>query len=82
MEKGDRQMKRYLVFAYDQFYPSGGWNDFVGAFDTLEEAESKGRETLADNEAYDIVDLEKLEMISGGGRPPKSYEWPKSTLVK
>lgn len=31
-------MKRYLLFMYDQYYPSGGWGDFKGSFDTLEEA--------------------------------------------
>jgi hypothetical protein len=30
-------MKRYLLFAYDRYYPSGGMNDFVGDFDTLDE---------------------------------------------
>ena len=29
----------YLVFTGDNFYPSGGWNDFYRQFDTLEEAE-------------------------------------------
>lgn len=27
-------MKRFLVFAGDTSYPSGGWKDFVGSFDT------------------------------------------------
>lgn len=31
---------KYLVFAYDNYYPSGGWNDFRGVFDTLEEAQA------------------------------------------
>lgn len=31
-------MKRYLTFSYSQFYPRGGWNDFRGSFDTLEES--------------------------------------------
>lgn len=31
-------MKRYLLFAGDHYYPSGGWNDFVGSFDTAREA--------------------------------------------
>lgn len=28
-------MKRYLIFAYDSYYPGGGWNDYVGSEDTL-----------------------------------------------
>ncbi len=31
-------MKRYLLFKFDQYYPSGGWKDFKGAFDTIKEA--------------------------------------------
>ena len=27
-------MKRFLVFAGDESYPSGGWKDFKGSFDT------------------------------------------------
>ena len=31
-------MKRYLLFAFDDYYPTGGWNDFRGSFDTAIEA--------------------------------------------
>ena len=31
-------LKQYLVFAYDRYYPGGGWSDFKGSFDTEEEA--------------------------------------------
>jgi hypothetical protein len=30
-------MKRYLVFAGDDYYPCGGWDDFVGSWETIEE---------------------------------------------
>jgi hypothetical protein len=26
-------MNRYLVFACDNYYPAGGWDDFVGDFE-------------------------------------------------
>lgn len=29
---------KYLVFYGDDFYPSGGWSDFCGYFDSLEKA--------------------------------------------
>lgn len=32
-------MKRYLLFAGDYQHPKGGWNDFKGTFDTIEECE-------------------------------------------
>jgi hypothetical protein len=31
-------MKRYILFSGDYYYPSGGWNDAKGDFDTIEEA--------------------------------------------
>jgi hypothetical protein len=31
-------MKRYLAFYGDNYYPHGGMNDFVGSYDTLDEA--------------------------------------------
>lgn len=32
-------MKRYLVFTYQSYYPSGGFKDFDSAYDTLEAAQ-------------------------------------------
>lgn len=51
-------MNRYMLFAYDQYYPSGGWNDFVGYFVEFEEAESKGKELINDRtkDYFDVVD--------------------------
>lgn len=34
-------MKRYLLFCFDGYYPVGGWNDFRGSYDTLQEAVEK-----------------------------------------
>lgn len=31
-------MKRYLLFCFDTYYPGGGWGDFCGSFDSIEEA--------------------------------------------
>ncbi len=31
-------MKRYLLFAGEQYYPLGGWDDLKGSFDTVEAA--------------------------------------------
>lgn len=39
-------MKRFLAFAGDNYYPSGGWNDFLGDADTAE-----GAVTLVDERA-------------------------------
>ena len=29
---------RYCVFGYDHYYPQGGWEDFLGRFETIPEA--------------------------------------------
>ena len=34
-------MERFLLFAGDEYYPAGGWDDFRGSFKTVEEAEKK-----------------------------------------
>jgi len=31
-------MKRFLVFAGANYYPRGGWKDFLDSFDTKEES--------------------------------------------
>jgi len=35
-------VKRYLLFGGDHYYPEGGIYDYVGEFDTLEEALAVG----------------------------------------
>ena len=44
-------MKRYLGFSGECYYPAGGWDDFKGAFDTLEEAVTGA---LAFGEGYEL----------------------------
>jgi hypothetical protein len=41
-------MKKYLIFCGDSYYPQGGWADFAGAFDDLEEAKSAASELCFD----------------------------------
>lgn len=36
-------MKRYLLFAFDDYYPKGGWNDFAGDFGNLDDAIAAAR---------------------------------------
>ena len=56
-------MKRYLLFLGSEYYPSGGWNDFQGDFDTIKEAE-----IVAEKEGDDwfqIIDTKtKKEILS------------------
>ncbi len=47
-------MKRYLLFCFYNYYPAGGWEDFVGSFDTV--AKAKKARDYRDGEYYHIVD--------------------------
>ncbi len=59
-------MKKYILFAYLNYYPSGGLSDIVGDFDTLEEAKEeivrlKGKFCPHDN--FDIVDRDTWDYV-------------------
>ena len=54
-------MKRYLLFAGDEYYPIGGWEDFLGAYSSLEEANDRLFGTPCD--WWQIVDSETLEVV-------------------
>lgn len=56
-------MKRYAVFAYDSYYPAGGWEDLIGQAETLEEARAL-RPPERDN--WQIVDLEAGAVLEEG----------------
>ena len=50
--------KRYLVFAYGNYYPTGGWSDLYAQCDTLEEARAARMRAFSDgNDCVDVIDL-------------------------
>lgn len=55
------KVKRFVLFAGEQYYPSGGWEDYDSSFDTLEEAKTRAQEVTSD--WRDIVDLETGEVV-------------------
>lgn len=57
-------LKKYLLFAFDNFYPSGGWSDFQGDFETLEEALKMGKEAGRAFDRWEIVDSETRKVIA------------------
>lgn len=63
-------MKKYLLFAGDQYYPRGGWDDFVMDSDDLEELQKEGSKrgewkycTTSIYEWYQIVDRDTKKVI-------------------
>lgn len=71
-------MKRYLAFSGTAYFPLGGWGDFDGEFDTIEEAKKTVEENCAkiidawgevvDTEAKKVLRFDCLERSNG-------YEW-------
>ena len=53
---------RYLLFCGEQYYPSGGFDDFVGAAETIEEVKKLNRGSW-----YHIVDIETLKIVEESG---------------
>ena len=51
-------MKRYAVFVYEFYYPAGGWDDFRGDYDTLEEA-------VKHQGVTQVVDLQTGKVVYG-----------------
>lgn len=55
---------KYLLVAMAGYYPRGGWGDFVGAFETKEEAEKEGQRQVAGGlDWFEVVDLERMEIV-------------------
>lgn len=56
-------IKRYLVFAGEDFYALGGWGDFCGDFDTEDEA-FKAALDVPNSEWRHIVDTKTGKIIA------------------
>jgi hypothetical protein len=57
---------RYALFAGDQYYPSGGWEDFIGAYDSIEAARERAQRERY--EWFHIVDLASAQIVEEGFR--------------
>lgn len=60
----------FLIFAGYDYYPRGGWNDFIGSFSTLQEAEEAAKNVMAvscgetfDKDWLHIVSLEMNRIV-------------------
>ena len=59
-------MKRFLLFAYETYH-AGGWNDYIGEYDTAEAANEYGLKLLEVEwcEYYHVVDTETIQKVYG-----------------
>jgi len=55
-------MKKFIVFGYDQYYPSGALLDIQGDFDTLEEAKDYINNNRWD--FNDVIDRDTWEEVN------------------
>lgn len=68
-------MKRFLIFAGPDYYPSGGMGDYIAVRESLEEAISVAKSTSCD--WYNIAEVgekEVLVRLEVWGITP-SYQW-------
>ncbi len=54
-------MKRYLVFSWEDEFPSGGWDDFLIDCSTPEEATETGKNHIYSK--FHVVDSETKKII-------------------
>jgi len=59
-------MKRYALFAYNRYYPGGGWFDFVNTFDSIEEAVTFATSPRT-RDYIQIIDLTNGEDVTPAG---------------
>lgn len=60
--------RRYLVFASQDYYPAGGWGDFVGAFGTVAEAVAAEAASERNGLYAHVIDLETMADLSDSQR--------------
>lgn len=61
-------MYRYLVFGGDIYYASGGINDFIGSYDTLDAAIEAALKK--DDDWYHIFDSETKKVVDSSYNKP------------
>lgn len=62
---------RYLGFAGDSYYPEGGFEDFIGFFDSIDKfnlaVEDKARKGRNKCDWWHLIDANTAEVILGNG---------------
>jgi len=55
-------MSNYLLFSGSDYYPCGGWEDFISAHETLEEAHKAGL-ALYEPDWWHVVDTTIMHIV-------------------
>ena len=56
-------LRPYLVFAFDHYYPQGGWNDFVGAYRSRDLADLAADAAVSNNDFAQVVDAASGQVV-------------------
>ena len=73
------RLGRYFAFAFPYYYPQGGADDFIGAFDTLEAAQAAVRRDDGDSgNVLDSANGERWWLSSAG--MPYGTKWHKDYM--
>jgi hypothetical protein len=57
-------MNKYILFAGERYYPKGGCDDFVGFFDSIDEAKENYDHEKFDDGWCDIVEADSFKKVS------------------
>lgn len=74
-------LKAYLVFAGDDYYPAGGWDDFKADVDTYKEAVEIARRAIEQGHSWTQIIHEKKAADSPQSGPDGELakEWERAT---
>lgn len=67
-------MKRYMLFYGDWHYACGGMKDFIGSFDTQEEA----KKAIPSDECcvwFHIYDIQEMKIVTRGTKKYEDDDW-------
>lgn len=53
----------FLLFSGNHCYPFGGWNDYIGQYDTLAMAQKVARDTKSSADWFHVVDLSQATIV-------------------
>jgi hypothetical protein len=77
-------MKRFLLFAGEIYYASGGFHDLIGSFDSLEEAvsdaENDAPEVSGFRQWWHVFDLDARKVVAQSEKKPHGAELDLTSL--
>ena len=61
-------MKQFFLFAGSNYYPSGGWRDFAGSYETALEAVLAAAELADGHDWWHVIDSHTGGQVFNGNR--------------